>query len=68
MIRELQSNISKLVEECMNISWYSRGGIAYEEAYELTPFERGKFNDMIEKNSKNNSQSLNAVCKKQALS
>jgi len=37
----------------MNISWYSRGGIAYEEAYELTPFERGKFNDMIEKNFKN---------------
>lgn len=53
MIRELQSNISKLVEECMNISWYSRGGITYEEAYELTPFERGKFNDMIEKNFKN---------------
>lgn len=48
MITELQSDIKALVKQCLKISWHSRGSIQYDDTYELTPFERSEFVDMID--------------------
>ena len=48
MITEFQKGIRTILKECQQIAWYSRGSIQYEATFELTPFERQNFMDMIE--------------------
>lgn len=47
MINDLQKEISNIVDECIKISWHSRGSIQYADAYDMTPLEREKFYDFV---------------------
>lgn len=60
MITDFQQGIKNLVTECQQIAWYSRGSIQYQDTFELTPFERQNFMEMV------NSQ-VKAQCKGEGL-
>ena len=47
MITDFQKGIKNIITECQQIAWYSRGSIQYADAFELTPFERQNFMDMV---------------------
>lgn len=60
MVTQLERGINEIVTECQRISWYSRGSIQYENSFELTPFERHNFMDMV-------NEIVSAQCKGEGL-
>ena len=49
-LKDLENEGKNLKMELFRICWYMRGGIAYKEALELSPDERGIISDLIKDN------------------
>ena len=49
MVKELKRASEMLIDECIQISYFMRGALTYEEALQRTPGERQRIGNFIEK-------------------
>lgn len=48
MFQGLKSASSQLLDQIISITWFMRGGLDYEYAFNLTPLERERMSDFVE--------------------
>lgn len=52
LFSELSLESKALVDQIIEICWYMRGSVSYDQAWNLTTIERKQIIDLIEKNIK----------------
>lgn len=50
MVDDMEKETDTIRQEALKMSWYSRGGLSYETALQLSVSERRVFNEMIKDN------------------
>lgn len=49
MFKELEGQATKLIDSFVELSFYMRGSIQYEDFMHITPAERGRIHDFVSK-------------------
>ena len=49
MYKEMEMHTNSIIDACIEISFYMRGGVQYEDAFNLTPAERSRMVGFISK-------------------
>jgi len=49
MFQRFKDEASQIVESCISLTYFMRGGIQYEDMLQRTPAERQRIHDFIEK-------------------
>jgi hypothetical protein len=47
MLEQMDKEVSNIRQEALRLSWYMRGGLAYDQAMALSLEERNLINDLI---------------------
>ncbi|TFG97008.1 hypothetical protein E4H12_09715 [Candidatus Thorarchaeota archaeon] len=61
MFGRLQADSRALIKEVVQLVYFMRGGVTYEEMMRRTPGERSEISDFIEKRLEDESKKMNPV-------
>jgi hypothetical protein len=50
IFQEMSSESKALMKQIIDITWYMRGGVSYDEAWGLSPIERKRMIELIKDN------------------
>lgn len=56
MLQQFDNESKALQKDLLELTWYMRGGISYNEAMALSPEERKQVNEIIKQNIKNTNE------------
>ena len=56
MLQQFDNESKALQKDLLELTWYMRGGISYNEAMALSPEERKLVNEIIKQNFKNTNE------------
>lgn len=58
MFQDLSNTGNAIIEQIIQLVYFMRGGVQYHDAFFISPFERQKLFDFIEKRLKDESQKM----------